>query len=117
VNNVVFVKWMQDIAVEHATRVGCTAATEEAGASWYVRSHHIDYKRPAFDGDQIVVETQVGNLSTARSTRTYKFSRAADGAVLALASTDWVFVDAATGRPRPIPAIMAELFGLTTGNE
>ena len=42
VNNVEFVRWMQDAAVAHADARGLTAATREAGATWVVRSHRID---------------------------------------------------------------------------
>lgn len=112
VNNVAFVQWMQDVAVAHADHVGCTEASRLMGASWYVRSHHIDYKMPAFPGDTIVIETEVGKLQTARSTRTYRFVRRSDDQALAVAQTEWVFVDSATGRPKPIPASIAALFGV-----
>lgn len=111
-NNVEYVKWMQEIAIRHADHVGCSAATREVGGSWYIRSHNIVYRTPAFLNDEIAVETRVGDLKTSRSTRTYRFVRNADGAIVATASTEWVFVDASTGRPRIIPPIMASLFGL-----
>ena len=61
VNNIEFVRWMQDAAVAHSDAVGCTAATMAAGATWVVRSHHIEYRRPAFAGDRIRVVTWVEN--------------------------------------------------------
>ena len=53
VNNVAYVRWMQDAATLHADSVGGTAATREAGATWVVRSHHVEYLLPAFEGDRI----------------------------------------------------------------
>jgi acyl-CoA thioester hydrolase len=38
-----------------------------------------------------------------RSLRKYKFVRANDEAVIARAETDWVFINAKTGRPQSIP--------------
>lgn len=102
-NNVEFIRWMQEAAVSHADAVGCTAATLGAGATWVVRSHHIDYSRPAMEGDQIEVRTWVENVRRAFSLRKYEFFRPSDAAVLARGETDWVFIDLRTGRPRSIP--------------
>lgn len=110
VNNVEYVRWMQDTAVAHSTGVGCTRATQEIGATWVARSHHIEYLRPAFAGDRILALTWVCNFRKVRSTRKYKFLRRSDNAILAEGETDWVFVDAATGRPRSIPETIASLF-------
>jgi acyl-CoA thioester hydrolase len=103
VNNVAYVQWMQDAAVAHARAAGCTQASRELGATWVVRTHQIEYLRPVFAGDSITVLTWVANFRKVRSLRRYKLVRTGDQAVVAEAETDWVFVDASTGRPRPIP--------------
>ena len=103
VNNVAYVQWLQDAAVAHARASGCTALTTQLGATWVVRTHHIEYLRPVFAGDLITVLTWVSNFRKVRSLRKYKLIRAGDQAVAAEAETDWVLVDAATGRPRAIP--------------
>jgi len=58
-NNVEFVRWMQDAAAAHADAAGCTAATLAAGATWVVRSHRIEYRRPALAGERLRVVTWV----------------------------------------------------------
>lgn len=103
VNNVVYIQWMQDAAIAHARVSGCTAASQEAGASWVVRTHHIEYLMPAFAGEKITVITWPANFQRVRSLRKYKFVRASDEAVIARAETDWVFINAKTGRPLSIP--------------
>lgn len=112
VNNVEYVRWMQDVAVMHSDSVGCTRATQEAGATWVARSHRIEYLRPAFAGDRLAVLTWVCNFRKVRSTRRYKFLRTTDDAVLAEGETDWVFVDSKTGRPRSIPEGVSSVFEL-----
>lgn len=102
-NNVEFVRWMQEAAVAHADSIGCTAATLAAGATWVIRSHHIDYSKPAMQGDRIEVRTWVANIRRAFSLRKYEFVRSADDTVLARGETDWVFIDSSSGRPRSIP--------------
>ena len=112
VNNVVYVKWMQDVAVLHSDGTGCTQATRDAGATWVVRSHRIEYLRPAFSGDLISVSTWVVNFRRVRSLRRYKFIRRSDGAVLARGETDWVFVNSETGRLVTIPESVRQLLPL-----
>ena len=103
VNNVAYIQWLQDAAVRHARESGCVAATEAAGATWVVRSHYIEYLASAFAGDILTVQTWVVNLQKVRSLRKYKIIRASDQTVVARAETDWVFVNAKTGRPMKIP--------------
>ncbi len=103
VNNVAYIQWMQDAAVRHAEVSGCTQASLSLGATWVARTHQVEYLRPAFAGDAITVLTWVANFRRVRSLRKYKIIRGGDEAVVAQAETDWVFVDAKSGRPRKIP--------------
>jgi len=112
VNNVYYVQWMQDVAVQHYAALGGLPPTQALGATWVVRSHLITYFNPAFAGDEIEVRTWVVNLRRVRSLRRYEFTRKADGKLLVKGETDWVFVDAKTGRPVAIPAEIADLFSL-----
>ena len=107
-----YVQWMQDAAVRHYEVMRGTGPTQASGATWVVRSHLIEYLRPAFDGERIRVLTWVVNLRRVRSLRRYQFIRASDGQLLVRGETDWVFVDADSGAPRAIPAEGAGLFTL-----
>ena len=53
VNNVRYVQWMQEAAVRHYGSIGGIPLTQAIGATWVVRSHNIEYLRPAFAGDRI----------------------------------------------------------------
>jgi acyl-CoA thioester hydrolase len=109
-NNVAYVQWMQDAAIAHAAASGCTAKTKAIGATWVARMHHIEYLSPAFAGDGITVITWVADFRKVRSLRRYKLMRSADRKILARGETDWVFVDAATGKPRAIPEEIRNAF-------
>jgi acyl-CoA thioester hydrolase len=50
VNNVMYVQWMQDAAVRHYEAMGGTGPTQAIGATWVVRSHSIEYLKPALPG-------------------------------------------------------------------
>lgn len=112
VNNVHYLRWMQDAAVSHSDSRGCTEQTTAVGAAWVVRSHRIEYFRPAFAGDRVAVLTWVANFRKVRSLRKYKIVRLSDNAILAEGATDWVFIDTATSSPRSIPREVSAAFEL-----
>ncbi len=112
VNNVEYLRWMQDAAVKHSESVGCTAATAACGATWVVRTHQIEYFKPAFAGDHVVVVTWVSDFRRVQSLRKFRIVRPADRALLASGQTDWVFVDAQKGTLRSIPKDIKNTFEL-----
>jgi acyl-CoA thioester hydrolase len=109
VNNVTYVQWMQDIAVEHYAFIGGIQA-QGPDATWVVRSHRIEYFLPAFVGEEIEIRTWVENIQRVRSLRKYEFVRKADGKTLVKGETDWVFVDVKSGRPLAIPQEVVGVF-------
>ena len=110
VNNVAYVQWMQDIAVQHYESIGGTNPMQLVGATWVVREHRIEYLLPAFTGEEIEIKTWVENIRRVRSLRKYEFMRKADGQVIVRGETDWVFVDVKTGAPRAIPEEVSKVF-------
>jgi acyl-CoA thioester hydrolase len=117
VNNVQYIQWMQDAAVQHSANAGCTRLTEAAGATWVARSHTIEYLRPAYVEEQISVLTWVADFRKVRSLRKYRFFRDDDGALLARGETSWVFVDLESGKPRNVPAEVAGCFILLPSDQ
>ena len=117
VNNVEYVRWMEQAAKLHSHVEGCTQETNLLGATWVIRTHRIEYFKPILTGEQIAVLTWVSNWRRARSLRKYKFLRLAEPSILAAAETDWIFVDSQTGRPRSIPESVSGLFELLPPNE
>ena len=115
VNNVAYVQWMQDIAVEHYESVGGIQA-QGNDATWFVREHRVEYLVPAFDGEEIEIRTWVENIRRVRSLRRYEFVRRSDGKILVKGETDWVFVETRTGRPLPIPDQVSRVFSISQEN-
>ena len=109
VNNVVYVQWMQDIAVEHYASIGGIEA-QGADATWVVRQHSVEYLLPAFEGEEIEIRTWVEDLRKVRSLRKYEFVRKNDGKTLVKGETDWVFIETKTGRPKAIPVEVGKIF-------
>ena len=103
VNNIEYLRWMQDAAVEHSAVQGWTSERYlDFGAVFVVKSHQIEYLQPAFAGDAIVVRTWVADMKKVTSLRRYRIVRAAGDReiVLAVAATDWAFIHFATGMPK-----------------
>ena len=117
VNNVMYVQWMQDIALNHYDFIGGTDPTHALGATWVVREHKVEYLLPAFADEEIEVQTWVVNIRRVRSLRKYRFVRISDGMLLVRGETDWVFVDLDTGRPRRIPEEIVNIFRLVINPE
>jgi acyl-CoA thioester hydrolase len=110
VNNVAYVQWMQDIAVEHYEAIGGVNPMQLVGATWVVREHRVEYLLPTFENEEIEIRTWVENVRRVRSLRKYEFVRRSDGKILVRGETDWVFVDVKTGAPRAIPAEVSRVF-------
>jgi acyl-CoA thioester hydrolase len=109
VNNVTYVQWMQDIAVEHYASIG-GIQVQGPDATWVVRTHKVEYFLPAFLGEEIEIRTWVETIQRVRSLRMYEFVRVADGKTLVKGETDWVFVDTKSGRPLAIPDGVKNIF-------
>jgi acyl-CoA thioester hydrolase len=118
VNNVEYVKWMQDVAVMHSGVQGFGLEQyRKLGVTWVVRSHKIEYRGAAFRGDEITVFTWVANMGRSQSLRKYKFIRTKDEKVLAQAETNWVYLNTASGRPCTIHDEVAKAFEIVPENE
>lgn len=111
VNNQEYLRWMQDAAIEHSSLQGWPMERYlELGASWYVKSHFIEYLRPALLADEILACTWVAGMDRRTSLRQTVFLRRADRQMLARAQTQWIFVDLSSERPRAIPEAVRTAF-------
>lgn len=108
VNNVVYVRWVQDIAIEHWETL--TSDADRATIAWVLMRHEIDYLAPAVLGDEVRVRTRVGHAKGLTFERNTEITRVADGRALARSRTLWCPVDPATGRPRRVSAEIRGLF-------
>ena len=59
VNNVVYVQWANDIAVDHWLSVASQNMLDSY--DWVMIKHCIEYKKSAILGDVILIKTQVGS--------------------------------------------------------
>jgi len=110
VNNVTYLRWVQDAAVAHWTTKA--PAEEQARLVWVVLRHEIDYLRAAHADDRIVARTWVGTASRVRFERHTEILRADDGCVLARARTLWCPMDAISRKPTAVSNAVRARFSI-----
>ncbi|MEH3047390.1 acyl-CoA thioesterase [Sphingomonas adhaesiva] len=96
VNNAVWVRWIQDLAVAHWAAVA--PPEQQAAFVWVVTRHAIDYRGNVAEGERVTGETWVPEAPRgARFDRHFRFT-GGDGRVRVEGVTTWALLDRATGR-------------------
>jgi acyl-CoA thioester hydrolase len=112
VHPAVYLRYLAHAAVEASAAAGFDAAWyAAAGAMWLVRRSTLDVAAPAGAGERLAIRTWVEDFRRVRSHRRYAIHGADDRLCLE-ARTDWVYVDAASGRPRRVPPEFEGAFGI-----
>src|SRR5215204_5903437 len=77
VNNVAFVRYIQEAAVAHWRALA--PAEVQSAVTWVVRRHEVEYLRPGMPGDELMVRTWVGQPLGATWERFTEIHRADGG--------------------------------------
>jgi acyl-CoA thioester hydrolase len=107
VNNVVYVRWIQEIATAHWRGRAPREARE--CWTWVVLRHEIDYRRPLLPGERAEARTWVGKCSGPRFIRYVRID-GPDGDVRAQAVSEWCLINMKTRRPTRVPDALVETF-------
>ncbi|MVN75447.1 acyl-CoA thioesterase [Hymenobacter sp. HMF4947] len=106
-NNVAYVRWVQDVAAAHWHHL--YPPTDSLPPQvWVVQEHQVRYLRSAYASEELRATTWVADVKGASSKRLTRIERVADGQLLCAAETQWVLLDASTGRPVRVPGDVAE---------
>ncbi len=104
VNNIHYLRWVQDVATAHWHSV---ATPEQVAAHiWVVTRHEIDYLKQTLPGETLLLTTWVGEPKGARFDRFVEIA-GADGRLRARAVTTWALIDAASGQLMRVRADLA----------
>jgi acyl-CoA thioester hydrolase len=102
VSNLVYVKWILEVAMSHSRAAGWDFADYRAlGAVFVVRRHEVDYIAQVVAGETLVATTWVDSWRPASCIRATELVRA--GKVVARGATTWAMMSMSSGRPLRIP--------------
>jgi acyl-CoA thioester hydrolase len=111
VNHANYLRYMQEAALDASAAVGYDEARyRQMGHIWVIRETQVDYLRSLVFGDSVEVTTWVSDFRRVRSRRMYELRSLGSGEVVAKGSTDWVYIETATGRPARVPDEMVRAF-------
>lgn len=109
VNNKEYLRWMEEVAIEHSAERGWTQERYlEEKHVWVAREHWIEYLRPALLGDELTVYTWIAAVNGPVSLRRYAVVKA--GKIVTRAATEWAHIDFTTKRVCPLTEQMLEDF-------
>lgn len=105
VNNIVYLRYVQDAAIGHWKTVPQEIASQ---IIWMARRHEIDYLKQAFLGEKLIAKTWVDDFVGVKSIRHCEIMRGED--ILARSVTHWISLDAQTLRPKRITEEIVKQF-------
>ena len=105
VNNIVYLRYVQDAAIGHWKTVPQEIAAQ---IIWMARRHEIDYLKQAFLGEELVAKTWVDDFVGVKSIRHCEIMRGEE--VLARSITHWISLNAQTLRPKRITEEIVKQF-------
>ena len=108
VNNVIYVKWMEDIARKHWQQYASQELQDEI--LWMIKRHEIEYFNQAFLHDHLMMHTWTGEYTNITWKRHYEIIRAADNKKIIEAMSLWIPLDKKTQRPKKITGELVEMF-------
>lgn len=112
-NNVVYVRWLEDVSWAHIESLGMTWERHQAtGKAMAITRTEIDYLAAANAGDQLLLGTWLTSFDGRfRSSRQFQLVRPSDGKTLMRALSTHACVDLKTQRPTRVPPEYGEILG------
>ena len=108
VNNVQYLQWAQEISKSHWKHL-ITKLDEPLGV-WMVRSHQVEYRLNAAEGENIRMETHVGNVRGPLSNRVVEFYSESSQKLLVQCQTQWCYINLKDRSVMQIPESIKKLF-------
>jgi acyl-CoA thioester hydrolase len=110
VNNAVYLKWAQEIAVRHWNLI----ATSQMKSAWLwvVLRHEIDYRDPVLPHDAVIARTWLGAADGPRFDRFVDIRKPGAARPAAAVKSTWALIDRTSRRPRRVGADILDAFGV-----
>ena len=108
VNNICYLKWVQEVAIAHWNSVATKEMNEQY--MWVVSRHEIDYLKQAYIHNKLIAKTWVVEPDGAKSFRYVDIYDLETNTVIAKIKTTWYLLDSKTKRPKRIDADLINIF-------
>lgn len=108
VNNVQYLQWIQDVAKHHWDLKASEAWVEKY--AWVALNHFIEYKKPSFLGDKLLVQTHVNQFEGVKSNRFVRITNESTGELIVQSSTSWCMIDRTNSKPARVLKEMVDAF-------
>lgn len=106
VNNLVYMSWALDISRAHW--LSQIDESIDNQYFWMVRSHHVEYKKQAFLGDDLTVKTYVEDYRGPFSNRIVKIYKGEE--LLVEVKSNWCLIERDTQKLKRVPPEIQSLF-------
>lgn len=106
VNNVVYLYWINDVSKKHWIQLSNKKIRSKN--IWVVLRHEIDYLKPSYLGDKLLIRTWVGESTGIKSTRYTEIYKS--NTVIACATSTWCLLDPVSLKPQRITDVILKLF-------
>ena len=111
VNNVMYIQWMQDVASAHIEALGLGLAQYlELKHAMVAVEHHVQYRKAALEGEEVILRTWLDDINALYSFRQYAFYRPKDQSILFVGNTKWACIEIASGRPKRMPPTFTQAY-------
>lgn len=110
-NNVVYVRWLEDVSWAHIESLGMTWALHETtGKAMAITRTEIDYLASANAGDHLLLGTWLTSYDGRfRSSRQFQLIRQSDAKTLARAMSTHACIDIKSQRPARVPKEFSDI--------
>lgn len=108
VNNIMYLKWVQEVAIAHWTSVANKEMQENN--LWVVSRHEIDYLKSAMINSKLIAKTWVTEPQGAKSERHVTIMDAYTETIYSKIITTWYLLDFKTKRPKRIDSEIVNVF-------
>ena len=108
VNNISYLKWVQDVAIAHWKSVSTKEQQEQN--LWVVNRHEIDYLKQAYITSKLTAKTWVTEPTGAKSERHVVIYDKNQDTIIAKIITTWYLLDSSSKRPKRITEDLTRIF-------
>ena len=108
VNNVQYLQWIQDVAKAHWEHEADESWLRDY--YWVALSHFVEYKKPAFLHDLLVIKTHIESFKGVKSERFVRVYHKKTDELLCQCVTIWCMLDRKSNKPTRVTQDMERAF-------